>query len=149
MPLLAPPSPSHHTQTTCVFDVLPMQPFLPYPVEMSVPAAAWPMMSDFVNHLLHLKVDVLPLHAMLVLPLGEKLCTNSPEAKWSLPSAFLYHRACKIVNVVRQARPETTDCHAAQYYLLAPLCSSLCLFPPFVSSYMLAVGCFPAGFVEP
>lgn len=137
----------HQPNTTNLYS--PIQPFLPYSVETSVPASAQPMMPDFVNHLLHLKVSVLLLHVMLLLLLGEKLCASCPEGKLSTTSSFLYHRACKIVNVIRQARPETMDCHAAQYYLLAPLCSSLCLFPPFVSSYMLAVGCFPAGFVEP
>lgn len=74
------------------------------------------MMPDFVNHLLHLKVSVLLLHVMLLLLLGEKLCASCPEGKSSMTSSFLYHRACKIVNVIRQARPETMDCHAAQYY---------------------------------
>lgn len=146
--LLTPPPPSHQTWTICVLVILSMKPFLLYPVEVSVPVAALSVTPDFVNHSLQLKVSVSPLCAALLLPLREKLCANSPEAKWSLTSAFLYHRVCKIVNVIRQARLETIDCHAAQYYVLAPLGSSLCLFPPFISSYMLAIGCFPVGFVE-
>jgi len=84
---------------------------------------------------------------MLFLPIGEKVYANSSEGKWSLTLASLYNRACTIINAIRQARPEGMDCSVAQYYLLAPLCSSL--FPPFVSSHTLGVGCFPAGFVEP
>lgn len=66
-----------------------MQPCLPYAVEMSVPATALPMMTDFVNRLLHLKASVLPLRALLLLPLGEKVCANSPEAKKKVFSFFL------------------------------------------------------------
>lgn len=62
-------------------------------------------------------------------------------------SAFFYHRVCTIINVIRQMTPAAMDCHAAQHSLLIPLCSSLCLFPPFVSAH--TVGCFLAGFVEP
>lgn len=135
--LLTPLSPSHQTQTFGVFVVLHTQPFL----------LCW--WCQPLSPTCYTSVQVF-YHFMPCCSFHSE--TSTFERAWlckqSLTSAFLYHKACTIIKVIRQM---VTWDHSLSWCSATP-CSLVLPSVPIPALYpIIWVGCkyFAAGFIQP